>query len=124
MGRFCGLIKQEGHKPCQIISPQLNVGGPIKRNASNGNTKVFVNSREITKLEYWTMNVSFLNTLNLLNLKLFNLHASHECLQLAGIRCVENLSLWLSADGSIQEEGQKKVMDPIGNKVCLLVYID
>lgn len=89
--KVSGLWGKEGHRPCQIISPQLNVGGQIKRNASNGNTKILVNSREITEVEHWMMHV-------------------------AGIRCVGNISLWLSADGTYQEEGQKNMIDPIGNK--------
>jgi len=50
---------QVGQKPCQIISPHLNVGGPIKANASNGNTQVFMNGREITKVELRMLQVEF-----------------------------------------------------------------
>lgn len=56
-----GLMKQEGHKPCQIISPQLDIGGHIHRNASNGNTDVLINGREITKRERWILKVAMLN---------------------------------------------------------------
>jgi len=63
-------IWQEGQKPCQIISAQLNVGGYIKRDASNGNarilicffgkskyTGILINNREITKEEVWRLKV-------------------------------------------------------------------
>lgn len=45
------MISQEGQKPSSIISAHLNVGSPIQPDASNGNTQVFVNGREITKVE-------------------------------------------------------------------------
>lgn len=49
--------KQEGQQPCQIISPQLDVGGNIEQNASNGNTNVQINGREITIKELWMLKV-------------------------------------------------------------------
>lgn len=48
---FWFVISQEGQKPSSIISAHLNVGSPIQPDASNGNTQVFVNGREITKVE-------------------------------------------------------------------------
>lgn len=53
---YC-LILQEGQRPCQIISPQLEVGGHLQRNASNGKTEVTINGREITKKELWILKV-------------------------------------------------------------------
>lgn len=49
---------QEGQKPSKIISPHLSVGGPIKPDASNGNTQIFINGREITKVELRMLQVS------------------------------------------------------------------
>jgi len=52
-------MKQEGQKPCQIITPQLDVGNiKMKRDASNGNTDVLINGREITKAELWMLQVA------------------------------------------------------------------
>lgn len=46
---------QEGEKPCQIISPQLSVGSQISQNASNGDTGVRINGREITTEELFLL---------------------------------------------------------------------
>lgn len=51
------LIIQDGQGPCQIISPELKVGGELQEKASNGNTNVFMNKREITKKERWLLKV-------------------------------------------------------------------
>ncbi|XP_022748653.1 extra-large guanine nucleotide-binding protein 1-like isoform X2 [Durio zibethinus] len=101
--KLSGFWGREGHGPCQIITAQLNVGGLIKADASNGNTKVLINNREITKKELWM-------------------------LQLAGVHCEGKPSFWLSADGSYQEEGQKNVKGPIWDKrgiklICALLSI-
>lgn len=47
--------------PCQIISPQLNVGGHIKPEASKGDTNIMINGREITKLEAFILQVFVLD---------------------------------------------------------------
>ncbi|KAK9165647.1 hypothetical protein Scep_000838 [Stephania cephalantha] len=49
--KLSGFWGKEGLHPCKIISPHLNVGGHIMRNASNGNANVIINNREITKRE-------------------------------------------------------------------------
>ncbi|KAI6701250.1 hypothetical protein NL676_015574 [Syzygium grande] len=101
--KVAGFWGKEGQKPCQIISAELNVGGYIKRDASNGNTDVFINNREITKDEVWM-------------------------LKSAGIPCEGKPYWWVNADGSYQEEGHNNVKGRIWDKtktklVCAILNL-
>lgn len=87
--KVAGFWGKEGHKPCQIITPKLSVGGDrINRNASNGNTNVLINGREITKAELWM-------------------------LQSAGVQCAGNPTFWVDPDGTYLEEGMGLVKGKI-----------
>ncbi|KAL3618796.1 Extra-large guanine nucleotide-binding protein 2 [Castilleja foliolosa] len=83
--KVSGFWGKDGEKPSQIISPQLALGYQILQGASNGDTNVVINNREITKPELWM-------------------------LQAAGINCEGNPHFWVTADGSCQHEGMKNVL--------------
>lgn len=61
INQYSGLTEQIGRRPCQIITPHLRVGGQLMRNASNGNTSVLINNREITKRELCMFQVVILD---------------------------------------------------------------
>ncbi|PSS29347.1 Extra-large guanine nucleotide-binding protein like [Actinidia chinensis var. chinensis] len=102
--KVSGYWGKEGQKPCQIISAQLSVGNAIDLKASNGNTNIRINNREITKAEL-------------------------RMLQWAGIYCEGRPHFWVSENGCYQEEGQKNVIisriwDKTGIKlVCALLSL-
>lgn len=91
-----GLWGKKGEKPSDIISARLNVGGLISRDASNGNTNILINNREITKVEL-------------------------QLLRFTGVQCAGNPHFWLDEYGSYKEEGQKnekgKLWDKAGTKL-------
>ncbi|XP_062092464.1 extra-large guanine nucleotide-binding protein 1-like [Humulus lupulus] len=91
-----GFWGKQGRVYSQIISPQLNIGGHIKKNASNGNTNIMINNREITKTEL-------------------------GILRLAGVPCEGNLHYWVDRDGSYQEEGMNNVKGKIWDKVTVKI---
>ncbi|XP_020216144.1 extra-large guanine nucleotide-binding protein 1 [Cajanus cajan] len=86
-----GFWGKEGQRPSQIISPALEIGGDLQRNASHGMTNVTINGREITKEEL-------------------------RLLKWARVPCEGTTDFWVSHDGSYSEVGQRNVKGRIWEK--------
>lgn len=53
--KISGFWGLEGQQPAGIMLAGLNLGGHLQEDASNGDTQIFINGREITKIEMYEL---------------------------------------------------------------------
>jgi hypothetical protein len=53
--RMTGAWGVWGGPVAGVIMPGLNLGGPLAENASNGNTGIFINGRELHQRDVWVL---------------------------------------------------------------------
>lgn len=95
------------------------------RNASNGNTGILINGREITKVELQMLKVCQQSIVYQLQFDLnIEPDVNMSIWQWAGVQCAGNPHFWVNADGTYQEEGQKNIKGQIWGKVSPSILVN